>query len=98
MQLMALGRLDLGEADCRVIEAKTAKLFEASGALGAIAAGADARTRSLSEYSRRLGVAFQIADDVLDYRGEASSLGKSLGDDLAEASRAADHPRATTLR
>lgn len=86
MQLMALGRLDLSEADyMQVIEAKTAKLFEAAGALGAIAAGADARTeRSLSEYCRRLGVAFQIADDVLDYRGEASSLGKSLGDDLAE--------------
>ena len=86
MQLMALGRLDLSEADyMQVIEAKTAKLFEAAGALGAIAAGADARTeRAMSEYSRRLGVAFQIADDVLDYRGEASTLGKSLGDDLAE--------------
>ena len=45
MQLMALGRLDLSEADyMQVIEAKTAKLFEAAGALGAIAAGADART------------------------------------------------------
>jgi len=86
MQLMALGRLDLSEADyMQVIEAKTAKLFEAAGALGAIAAGADARTeQAMSEYSRRLGVAFQIADDVLDYRGEASALGKSLGDDLAE--------------
>ena len=41
MQLMALGRLDLSEADyMQVIEAKTAKLFEAAGALGAIAAGA----------------------------------------------------------
>jgi octaprenyl-diphosphate synthase len=86
MQLMALGNLDLSEADyMRVIEAKTAKLFEAAGALGAIAANADAKTeRALSEYARRLGVAFQIADDVLDYRGDADMLGKSLGDDLAE--------------
>lgn len=86
MQLMSLGNLDLTEDDyMQVIEAKTAKLFEAAGALGAIAAGADATTeRALSEYARRLGVAFQIADDVLDYRGDATSLGKCLGDDLAE--------------
>ena len=86
MQLMALGNLGLTEADyMRVIEAKTAKLFEAAGALGAIAAGAPAATeRALAEYARRLGVAFQIADDVLDYRGDVGTLGKSLGDDLAE--------------
>lgn len=86
MQLMALGRLDLTEDEyMSVIEAKTAKLFEASGALGAIAADAGATTeRALAEYARRLGVAFQIADDVLDYRGEANTLGKALGDDLAE--------------
>lgn len=86
MQLMALGNLGLTESDyMRVIEAKTAKLFEAAGALGAIAAGAPAATeRALAEYARRLGVAFQIADDVLDYRGDVNTLGKSLGDDLAE--------------
>ena len=86
MQLMALGNLGLTEADyMRVIEAKTAKLFEAAGALGGIAAGAPASTeRALAEYARRLGVAFQIADDVLDYRGDVNTLGKSLGDDLAE--------------
>jgi octaprenyl-diphosphate synthase len=87
MQLMALGNLDLTEAQYMdVIEAKTAKLFEAAGALGAIATNAaDAQTiQMMAEFSRRLGVAFQIADDVLDYRGDAESLGKSLGDDLAE--------------
>lgn len=86
MQLMARGNLAFSEADyMRVIEAKTAKLFEAAGALGAIAAGAPAATeRALAEYARRLGVAFQIADDVLDYRGDVNTLGKSLGDDLAE--------------
>jgi octaprenyl-diphosphate synthase len=86
MQLMAIGNLDLAEADyMAVIEAKTAKLFEAAGALGAIAANADARhEKMMAEYARRLGVAFQIADDVLDYRGDEQVLGKSLGDDLAE--------------
>lgn len=86
MQLMALGKLDLAEVEyMAVIEAKTAKLFEAAGALGAIAAGADAKHEMMmANYSRRLGVAFQIADDVLDYRGNAEVLGKSLGDDLAE--------------
>ncbi len=86
MQLIARGNLDFTEADyMRVIEAKTAKLFEAAGALGAIAAGAPTATeRALAEYARRLGVAFQIADDVLDYRGDVNTLGKSLGDDLAE--------------
>jgi octaprenyl-diphosphate synthase len=86
MQLMALGNLELTEDDyMQVIEAKTAKLFEAAGALGAIAAGASSdNERSLAEYARRLGVAFQIADDVLDYRGDAQTLGKSLGDDLSE--------------
>ncbi len=86
MQLMALGNLALTEADyMRVIEAKTAKLFEAAGALGAIAAAAPAPAeRAMAEYARRLGVAFQIADDVLDYRGDVNTLGKSLGDDLAE--------------
>ncbi|MGL4231704.1 MAG: polyprenyl synthetase family protein [Casimicrobium sp.] len=86
MQLMAIGNLDLSEAEYMdVIEAKTAKLFEAAGALGAIAAGADAKHEAMmANYARRLGVAFQIADDVLDYRGDADVLGKSLGDDLAE--------------
>jgi octaprenyl-diphosphate synthase len=86
MQLMALGNLDLTEAQYMdVIEAKTAKLFEAAGALGAIAAGADAaHEMMMANYARRLGVAFQIADDVLDYRGDEHVLGKSLGDDLAE--------------
>ncbi len=86
MQLMALGRLDLSVAEyMQVIDAKTAKLFEAAGALGAIAAGANPEQEALmADYARHLGVAFQIADDVLDYRGETDSLGKSLGDDLAE--------------
>lgn len=86
MQLMAIGNLSLTQADyMNVIEAKTAKLFEAAGALGAIAAGGgEDEQKTMATYARELGVAFQIADDVLDYRGDADTLGKSLGDDLAE--------------
>lgn len=86
MQLMAIGNLSLTQADyMNVIEAKTAKLFEAAGALGAIAAGGDdAAEQMMATYARELGVAFQIADDVLDYRGDSETMGKSLGDDLAE--------------
>jgi len=86
MQLMALGRLDLTVDEyMRVIEAKTAKLFEAAGALGAIAADASTDDVDLAaDFARHLGTAFQIADDVLDYRGVADALGKRLGDDLAE--------------
>jgi len=68
-----------------VIRRKTAKLFEAAARLGAVLAGAPAAVeRGLAEYGTRLGTAFQLIDDVLDYSGDAASIGKSLGDDLAE--------------
>jgi octaprenyl-diphosphate synthase len=68
-----------------VIGAKTATLFEAATEVGAMAGGADAAgRRALREYGRELGFAFQLVDDVLDYRGEAGTLGKNTGDDLRE--------------
>ena len=68
-----------------VIRRKTAKLFEAAARLGAVLAGAPPAVESgLSEYGMRLGTAFQLIDDVLDYSGDAAAIGKSLGDDLAE--------------
>ncbi|WP_417310216.1 polyprenyl synthetase family protein [Devosia sp.] len=68
-----------------VIGAKTATLFEAATEVGAMAGGADAAgRRALREYGRELGFAFQLVDDVLDYRGEAGRLGKNTGDDLRE--------------
>jgi octaprenyl-diphosphate synthase len=73
-----------GEYD-QVIRAKTATLFEAAAEVGAIAGGADAAgRRALSEYGLELGLAFQLVDDVLDYRGERGTLGKNTGDDLRE--------------
>jgi len=69
----------------QVIRAKTATLFEAAAEVGAIAGGADAISRkALGDYGLELGLAFQLVDDVLDYRGERGTLGKNTGDDLRE--------------
>ena len=68
-----------------VIRYKTAKLFEAAGQLGAVVARADEATiTALGRYGMHLGTAFQLVDDVLDYRSDAETMGKEVGDDLAE--------------
>jgi len=67
-----------------VIEKKTAKLFEAACQLGAVLAGQAQIEESLATFGRELGAAFQVADDVLDYTADAVTLGKNVGDDLAE--------------
>ena len=69
----------------QVVRYKTARLFEASAQLAAVLAGATPdQEAAAAEYGRRAGTAFQLIDDVLDYRGEAEALGKNLGDDLRE--------------
>ena len=68
-----------------VILRKTAKLFEAATQLGAVLAGSDADTeRAMAAYGVHLGTAFQLIDDALDYSGDQETIGKQLGDDLAE--------------
>lgn len=86
LQLLHVRNPDTDEATyLRVIERKTAILFAAATRLGALLAGADAATQeALHAYGLNLGYAFQIADDVLDYASDATTLGKNLGDDLAE--------------
>ncbi|MFN3310365.1 MAG: polyprenyl synthetase family protein [Thermomonas sp.] len=86
LQLLHVRNPDTDEAAyLRVIERKTAILFAAATELGALLAGADAATRqALRAYGLALGYAFQIADDMLDYAADAATLGKNLGDDLAE--------------
>ena len=67
---------------------KTGRLILAAVRMGAISAGADeAALDRLSEYGRQVGLAFQIADDLLDARGTASSLGKTAGKDAAAGKR-----------
>ena len=68
-----------------IIGAKTAMLFQAATEVGAMAGGADeAGRQALRDYGRELGMAFQLVDDVLDYRGESGTMGKNAGDDLRE--------------
>ena len=68
-----------------VILRKTAKLFEAAAQLGAVLAGSDAQTEAaMAAYGVHLGTAFQLIDDALDYSGDEATIGKQLGDDLAE--------------
>src|SRR5207248_7117367 len=68
-----------------VIRRKTAKLFEAAARLGAVLARSEpAVEQGLTHYGAHVGTAFQLIDDVLDYSGDETEIGKSLGDDLAE--------------
>jgi octaprenyl-diphosphate synthase len=86
LQLLHVRNPDTDEAAyLRVIERKTAVLFAAATRLGALLAGADSTLQQrLHDSGLNLGFAFQIADDVLDYASDADTLGKNLGDDLAE--------------
>ncbi len=86
LQLMQMGNLDLTEQDYfRVISDKTACLFAASARLGGVIAERDAATCGrMEQFGLKLGQAFQIADDVLDYQANDAELGKNLGDDLGE--------------
>src|SRR6187402_3627244 len=69
----------------RVIDKKTAILFAAACEVAAVQCGATpAQREALRLYGRHVGVAFQLVDDALDYTGDAGTLGKNVGDDLAE--------------
>ena len=86
MQLLNQRNPDLGEeAYLQVVLGKTAMLFEAATEVGAILAQASDNDReAMRLYGRHLGIAFQIVDDLLDYLSDAETLGKNVGDDLAE--------------
>jgi octaprenyl-diphosphate synthase len=86
LQLLNMHDPDVDEARyMQVIRYKTAKLFEAAAQLGAVLSGSDAQTEAAAaEFGRRIGTAFQIMDDWLDYTGTAESMGKNAGDDLRE--------------
>jgi octaprenyl-diphosphate synthase len=86
LQLMQMGNADLGVEDYyQVISDKTACLFAASARLGGVLGEmSDSDCESLADYGLYLGQAFQIVDDVLDYRADGDDLGKHAGDDLAE--------------
>ncbi|MES2549892.1 MAG: polyprenyl synthetase family protein [Pseudomonadota bacterium] len=69
----------------QVIRGKTAALFAAATEVGGVIADAsEAQTAALREYGDALGIAFQIVDDMLDYGGSATVIGKNTGDDFRE--------------
>ena len=86
LQLMNSGDPDTTEVRyLEVIYRKTARLFEAGAQIAAIVAHAPPDVEAaLSRYGKHLGIAFQLIDDALDYRGDEAELGKNVGDDLAE--------------
>ncbi len=86
LQLTAAQSLATGEDTyLQVIRGKTAALFAAAAEAGAVVAGApDGVAAALRGYGDALGIAFQIADDLLDYGGSDAALGKNTGDDFRE--------------
>ena len=85
-QLAALRDVKMGEeAYMQVISAKTAALFAAATEVSPVIANRPAEERTaLRDYGLKLGLAFQLVDDALDYGGFESALGKSVGDDFRE--------------
>jgi octaprenyl-diphosphate synthase len=85
-QLAALGNMQMDEESyMQVISAKTAALFSASTEVSAvITSQSDEKRKALHDYGLKIGLAFQLVDDALDYSGFESKLGKSLGDDFRE--------------
>lgn len=85
-QLSVMGKLDLPTEDyLKIIEAKTAALFEAAARSGAVCAdGSDDEVNAMTTYGKNLGLAFQLVDDALDYGGTTAVIGKQVGDDFRE--------------
>jgi octaprenyl-diphosphate synthase len=86
LQLTAATDLRTDEAIyLQVVRGKTAALFSAATEVGGVIAGADAaHIQALFDYGDALGIAFQIADDLLDYQGDSAQTGKNVGDDFRE--------------
>lgn len=85
-QLLKAGDPTTSRADyLQIIRDKTAILFAAALKGAAIVSGAGMEhQQALHHYGLDLGIAFQLADDLLDYQGDAKTMGKNVGDDLAE--------------
>ncbi len=86
LQLTTAQNLDTTlETYLEVITAKTAALFSAACEVGPVIAGAPPpHCHAMAQYGLNMGIAFQIADDTLDYTAEQKTLGKTVGDDFRE--------------
>ena len=79
-----MGRLEHGNVETleSIHNRKTGRMIRVSLRLGALVAGADdTRIQALDEYGRRMGLAFQVTDDLLDVRGKQATIGKRVGKD-----------------
>jgi len=85
-QLMLKGALDISEEEyMEVIKRKTAVLFQGACRISALIAEApQEKEQALSDYGYNIGLAFQMADDLLDYTADTKVLGKEVGADLKE--------------
>ncbi len=85
-QMEQKGRPDLSEAEYnQIIEQKTAVLIQGACQSGAIIAQASPeKEAALKDYGYHMGMAFQMADDLLDYTATAEQLGKNPGADMRE--------------
>jgi octaprenyl-diphosphate synthase len=85
-QMARIGDVALTEADyLEVIRCKTAVLFQGACRVGALINGSTpAQVQALGQYGHHLGMAFQMADDLLDYTVDSAALGKKVGADLRE--------------
>lgn len=86
LQLVQLESADTGENEYfPTIERKTATLFQAGAEIGAIIADQSMQIqKQMADYGKNLGISFQLIDDYLDYAGDTTTIGKKVGDDLAE--------------
>ena len=86
LQLLNCNEPDTTEQQyMEVIRCKTAKLFEAAARLGPVLGNNGVEVeQAMTDYGMHLGTAFQLIDDVLDYRADSETMGKNVGDDLAE--------------
>jgi len=87
MQLANVGNVDIREEQYReVIRCKTALLFEAAAHTGALLVehASDAQVEAMRRFGLHFGMTYQLVDDWLDYAGDSATLGKNVGDDLAE--------------
>lgn len=86
MQLASSKSPEISEEEYfTIINSKTAELFAAATSVGAIIAGCDdVAIEAMKIYGQKLGIAFQLVDDILDYNGNADDLGKNIGDDFRD--------------
>ncbi len=86
LQIRKTRKLDIDEPTYfRIISDKTASLLETCCKIGALSASSDNRYHeTMREFGEKIGIAFQIRDDILDYDGNTSTTGKPIGGDIKE--------------